>query len=160
MRYSAGGWCTSIEDCYGRSKTALGSSKSYLKSTNHWSVRDLLLPDCTKNFAFCNWTTVYQPYCDGASRAGDAEPVDYNGVTLYFRGFKVLQSMLHALLQPSPGAGAPSLAKATSLLISGSSAGGLTTYLHADYIADTVHKVNPSAIVKAVPEVGFFIDGE
>ena len=155
----AGGWCTSLEDCYGRSKTALGSSTSYKATTDAWSVRDVLKPDCGVNPAFCNWTTVYQPYCDGASRAGDAaDPVVVSGEALYFRGFKVLESMLHALLQPA-GAN-PSLADATQVLISGSSAGGLTTLLHADFIADAIHAANPAAVVKAVPEVGFFIDGQ
>ena len=41
------------------------------------------------------------------------------------------------------------------MLVSGSSAGGLSTLLHIDYIADAL----PAAHVRAVPEVGFFIDG-
>jgi hypothetical protein len=53
----------------------------------------------------------------------------------------------------------PSLAAAPRLLLSGSSAGGLTTYLHADAIAAAVRAVNPGVDVRAVPEVGFFIDG-
>lgn len=89
--------------------------------------------------------------CDGGSRAGNAAAVDYQGHTLYFRGFKVLESMLHALLKPA--AAAPSLSDAQHVLISGSSAGGLTTLLHADFIADAVHKASPNAVVKAVPEV-------
>ena len=31
--------------------------------------------------------------------------------------------------------------------------------LHADFIRDAILALNPSAVVKAVPEVGFFIDG-
>ena len=54
----------------------------------------------------------------------------------------------------------PSLAKGKSLLLTGSSAGSLGVYLHVDYVADAIHAVNPAAVVKAVPEVGFFIDGE
>lgn len=51
-----------MEDCYGRSKTKLGSSTTYPANTSAWSARDVLLPDCDVNPAFCNWSTVYQPY--------------------------------------------------------------------------------------------------
>lgn len=74
---------------------------------------------------------MYAPYCDGASRAGDlALPVTYKGKSLFYRGFRVLRATIAALLAPSTGA-MPSLADASSLLVSGSSAGGLTTFLHA-----------------------------
>jgi len=165
--FEGGGWCESAQDCYARSFTALGSSSSYAATTAHWSTRDVLLPDCVTNPYFCRFSSAYAPYCDGASRAGNADlPVVYKDTNLYYRGWRVLQATLAALLIADPGAGAaggpvamPSLAKARSLLISGSSAGGLTTFLHADFIAETVHTANPSIAVLAVPEVGFFIDG-
>ena len=99
---------------------------------------------------------------DGTSRASDAdEPVAVNGSFVYYRGFRVLQATLAALLDRStpPGPGMPSMAAASRVLLSGSSAGGLTVYLHADWVADAVHAVAPAALVLAVPEVGFFIDG-
>lgn len=179
--WEGGGWCESADDCYGRSKTALGSSKSYAKNTTSWSARDLLLPDCKTNPTFCNWTTVYAPYCDGQSRAGNlADPLMVNGENLYYRGFLNLEASLHAIIGSSEhtpsglrdqasvlssyrssegGQAMPLLSNATHLLISGSSAGGLTTMLHSDYIYDVVKKANPNIIIKAIPEVGFFIDG-
>lgn len=99
---------------------------------------------------------------DGTSRASDVdEPVAVNGSFVYYRGFRVLQATLAALLDRStpPGPGMPSMATASRVLLSGSSAGGLTVYLHADWVADAVHAVAPAALVLAVPEVGFFIDG-
>jgi hypothetical protein len=76
---------------------------------------------------------------------------------LHFRGFSILQASIDFLL--APGDAFPSLSEATTVVISGSSAGGLTTLLHADYVADRIHAANPQAVVKAIPEVGFFIDG-
>jgi hypothetical protein len=52
----------------------------------------------------------------------------------------------------------PSLADAAELLVSGSSAGGLTTLLHIDVIAERAREVNANIRVSAVPEVGFFVD--
>jgi O-palmitoleoyl-L-serine hydrolase len=159
--FEGGGWCVSLDDCYGRSSTALGSSSSYAHTTDKWNERDIMDYDCTKNPAFCTWTHIYTPYCDGTSRSSwVAAPVSVRGKDLHFRGFGVVDALMSAVLAPAgPGAGAPSLATATHLLVSGSSAGGLTTYLHADYVSGRVAAVNPSAVVKAVPEVGFFIDG-
>lgn len=161
--FEGGGWCESDEDCGVRSQTALGSS---LFNISTYASRDLLQSDCSVNPYFCEWSVAYAAYVDGASRSGDAlapVSVDVHGVntTIFYRGARVLAATLAALLAPGgPGAGMPSLAAAPRLLLSGSSAGGLTTFLHADAIADAVRAVNPSVEVRAVPEVGFFIDGE
>lgn len=104
---------------------------------------------------------MYARYCDGASRASDAaSPAEYNSTSLYFRGFPILRATLDALLGASPGDGAPSLAEATSLVISGGSAGGLSVFLHADYIAERARAVNPGiGVIRAIANDGFFIDG-
>lgn len=51
------------------------------------------------------------------------------GKTVYCRGRPLLDALLEDLL-PNKG-----LSSATDLLWSGCSAGGLTTYIHADYVA-------------------------
>ena len=162
--FEGGGWCESEADCLARSATPLGSSKSYAPTTS-WSQRDVLDVDCATNPRFCNWSSAYLPYCDGASRAGAVDgPVAVEGGTLHFAGARVLNATLAALLSPAPGGAAlpgfPSLARAATVLVTGSSAGGLATYLHADTIADAVAAAAPAATVLAAPEVGFFIDGE
>ena len=158
--FEGGGWCFSAADCYARSKTALGSSKSYPQTTKDWADRDLLDTNCTRNPHFCNYSSAYARYCDGASRSGDVtDPVVHNGTSLYYRGIRVLRATLDALTAYPPSVNMThSMANASELLISGSSAGGLTTYLHADYIADAARAVSPGVVVKAIPEVGFFID--
>ena len=158
--FEGGGWCESLEDCLSRSKTALGSSTGY-GATASWSQRDLLDIDCAKNPRFCTWSSAYFPYCDGASRAGAVEgPVEVDGTPLYFAGGRILNATLSELLSAAPGGDVlssfPSLATAEVVLVSGSSAGGLATYLSIDTIADALAAVNPSAQLLAAPEVGFF----
>lgn len=66
--------------------------------------------------------------CDGASFSGDkTEPYVHAATnqTLYFRGKRVLDAMLDTLLTEH------SLNTAEEVLLSGGSAGGLSTYLHA-----------------------------
>jgi hypothetical protein len=111
---------------------------------------------------FCNWSFIYAQYLDGTSRSGDAlAPVTVNGSTIFFRGHRILNETLKALLsRGGPGAGVPSIATASRLLITGSSAGGLTSFLHADEIASAVRAVNARCDVRVMPEVGFFIDGQ
>lgn len=158
--FEGGGWCESPEDCLSRSKTALGSSVNYSSSAS-WSQRDLLDVDCAKNSRFCSWSSAYLPYCDGASRSGAVEgPVDVSGTPLYYAGSRVLNVTLETLLSAAPGGSVlpafPSLADASVVLVSGSSAGGLSTYLHVDRISDALAVAAPSAQLFAAPEVGFF----
>lgn len=64
-----GGWCYTEDECVERSKTKLGSSKS-------WSP-DFELPygfvsdDQETNPDFYNWNLAFVAYCDGASFLGN-----------------------------------------------------------------------------------------
>ena len=85
--------------------------------------------------------------CDGGSWAGDtAKPVTVavnasTTLTVYYRGRRLLDAMIDHLLEEG-------LKDATNLLYSGCSAGGLTTYLHTDYVAERMPTtVKVSAVV-------------
>lgn len=54
---------------------------------------------------------------------------DYEGHKLYFRGFQNLKAYHDSLVKTK------GLGKATDVVISGCSAGGLATYLHLDWWA-------------------------
>ena len=158
--WEGGGWCESLLDCLARSNTTLGSSRTYPQTTTRYATRDVLLPDCATNPRFCNYASVYAPYCDGASRSSNVfEPVVVDGAPLFFRGYDVLRATVDALAQAAgPGFGVPPLSAMTELLVSGSSAGGLTTLLHLDFIAARAAEASPGIRVSGVPEVGFFVD--
>ena len=73
-----------------------------------------------------------------------------DGVTIYYRGKRILDALLDYLCAPEYG-----LTQATEVLMSGGSAGGLSVFLHADYVRSRVGQ----DVVKfaAAPVSGFFL---
>ena len=69
---------------------------------------------------------------------------------IFFRGKRLLDANLASLMQTR------GLRAATSVVLSGHSAGGLATYLHADYVRAQL----PRSLIfyAAVPDAGFFLD--
>jgi len=150
IHHEGGGWCEGVADCYGRSQGGLGSSKDYPKTTDLGG--GYFSEDPNVNPQMWNWNAVYLKYCDGGSFSGNNETVTtYNGHNLYFRGFRILQAMLADLLS-SRG-----LSKATDVVISGCSAGGLSTFLHVDWWRQHLPQ---GAHVVGMPDSGFFLDYE
>jgi len=107
-----------------------------------------------------NWNKVYVPYCDGGSHLGDVEdpvPVStgfYKG-NLHFRGRAIIDSVYDSLI------GSQGMNKATDVIISGSSAGGLTVILHVDRISAMIRdrsigKSTPRVV--GVADAGIFLD--
>eukprot|EP00053_Salpingoeca_punica_P010733 m.96143 g.96143 ORF g.96143 m.96143 type:complete len:440 (-) comp15477_c0_seq1:715-2034(-) len=143
-----GGWCYTLDDCLARANTSLGSSKFFGKTfgtgEGPFSSNPLINPE------FVNYHRVGFAYCDGASFSGNAdEPVVVRGTPLYFRGHRILVElfgMLHRQFGMDQG---------THLLVTGCSAGGLSTFLHADYIRDNLFPAG--GYVKAMPISGFFL---
>jgi len=126
---------------------ALGSSKSWATSV---SVGGVMSDDCKVNPDFCNFNRVYLPYCDGNSFSGNRDaPLVYNNTNLYFRGKRNIDATFQALTA-SHG-----FNKATNVVLTGCSAGGLATYMHTDYVATLL----PTTVQKygAIPISGFFL---
>ena len=71
-------------------------------------------------------------------------PVVQNGVSLYFRGFPILQATLQSLLEKG-------MSNAQEVILTGCSAGGLATYIHADYVASILP---PTAKYRAMADAG------
>ena len=91
---------------------------------------------------------MYLKYCDGSSQTGDVDaPVLVDNATIYYRGHRILRAVTAFLSTAT-------LADATDVVISGCSAGGLSTYLHADEWTEAL----PTARVSALPDSGFFLD--
>ena len=143
-----GGWCYNETLCYERSLTRLGSSK-FFPTTSSCGCVNVENGDIDRD---CN--CIYMPYGDGASFSGlreDPWPAPGNK-KLYFRGWKNLEATLDYAFQKL------GMAKATQVVLTGGSAGGLSTFLHADYVAERVRKEAPLAFTKAMPVVGYFLD--
>jgi hypothetical protein len=86
-----------------------------------------------------------------------AEPVEHDGVKLYFRGRYNLEGTFDDLSAKH------GLGDATQVLIGGDSAGGLATFLHIDKMTDMIHESNSKAgnahaQVLGMPDSGFWPD--
>lgn len=94
-------------------------------------------------------------YCDGASFSGFvADPVptpSAPGGQLFFRGIRNFDAAVAALLQRG-------LTGATSVVLTGGSAGGLSTLLHLDRLRARLAIEAPAARVVGKPVCGFFLE--
>jgi hypothetical protein len=157
MLYLGGGaWCWSLENCFYRSSTEFGSSKTWPRRI---AAEDfgggLLSPNCSINPTFCDFNLASINYCDGNSfSSARREPLTYNNKTLYFRGKQILDALLRQLVETE------GLGHATAFVLTGGSAGGLAVYLHSDDIYDGFLKLHLPLLKKyaAIPVSGFFLD--
>ena len=151
LYFEGGGWCYDKKDCLQRSTGDLGSSKKWPDTA---SAGGIMSDNCKVNPDFCNFHRVYMKYCDGDSFSGNRDDaVVVEGKPLYFRGHRILKGILDTLVA-SYG-----LKDAKEVMLTGCSAGGLSTFLHADYVHDYVKGVAPALHkFKAAPISGFFLD--
>ena len=113
----------------------------------------------TANPSLANWSAVWLPYCDGDSFSGRRQDVfvwdngntsdPHQRTSLYFRGSYNLAATLDWLTTNST----TSFAAASTVVLTGCSAGGLAAYLHADEVAA---RVPPTADYRVAPGSGFF----
>jgi len=151
--FEGGGWCgasdlsTTLESCYQRSKGALGSSLSYPPTMTAGGI----LSGDAGNY-FKNWTKVFMKYCDGSGHQGSRkDPVSYKDSKLYFRGKDVTIANLNAVDKIY----GLFTGKVTNLILSGCSAGGLASYMWANYLFD---KIRPTTKYWVIPDSGMFLD--
>jgi len=104
-----------------------------------------------ENPSLFNFNTAFVRYCDGGSYSGDSQ-VDFGGRTLQFRGRTIRDAVIRDLLLHH------GMARATDVLISGCSAGGLAVLFGIDQIASMIHEVVPRARVRGMVDSGFFIE--
>ena len=127
----------------------LGSSKPWAKSAGCGCMNT----NGTGLEEDCN--CLYMPYCDGASFSGYRPrpwPVPGQQDKLTFRGIKNFDATIEWALQHG-------LQDATEFVLTGGSAGGLSTFLHMDRAATRVRKAAPNCKkIRGAPVVGFFLD--
>ena len=139
-----GGWCYDEIDCLERSKNALGTSTLWNDSYCYGSPAF----NC---YGMENCTMVFLPYCDGSSFTSyreEVHPVPNSTENLHFRGRLNLIRTLDILLRDY------GLGNAKDVVLAGGSAGGLSTYLGLDYVAERLPKAN----VVGMPVAGYFLD--
>ena len=145
-----GGWCYDEQECYSRSQMNLGSSKAWGKEAGCACM------NANKDGPVADCNCLYMPYGDGASFSGyrpDPWPVPgMPGKNLTFRGIVNLDATLDWAFEHG-------LSEATEFVLTGGSAGGLSTFLHMDRVAAQIRQ-RSSTIQKIVgaPVVGYFLD--
>ncbi|XP_057780392.1 pectin acetylesterase 8-like isoform X2 [Salvia miltiorrhiza] len=146
VHIEGGGWCNNETTCLARKSTRLGSSKQMAKQvafSGIFSNKPQFNPD------FYNWNRIKVRYCDGASFTGDVEAVNPD-TGLYYRGARVFVAIVEDLL-------AKGMSHAQNAILSGCSAGGLTSILHCDRFRSLVPATTK---VKCFADAGFFINTE
>ncbi|KAL6536325.1 Pectin acetylesterase 8 [Orobanche gracilis] len=144
VHFEGGGWCNNVTTCLARKSTRLGSSKQMAKQvvfSGIFSNKPKFNPD------FHNWNRVKIRYCDGASFTGDVTEVD-PATKLYYRGARIFVAVMEDLL-------AKGMKNAQNAVISGCSAGGLTSILHCDNFKALLPI---GTKVKCLADAGFFIN--
>ncbi|XP_078446567.1 pectin acetylesterase 5-like [Wolffia australiana] len=145
IHLEGGGWCSSVESCLSRTKTAYGSS-NLMKRLVHFP--GILSRNQTQNPDFYNWNRVLVRYCDGGSFSGNVENEIHDGERLFFRGQRIWEAVMDDL-------SASGLATAKQALLTGCSAGGLATFIHCDAFRA---RLPLNTTVKCFADAGFFLD--
>jgi STAM-binding protein len=109
----------------------------------------LVSGDPNVNPDFWAWNVAYLIYCDGASFSGNKDnPIVVNGTSIYFRGRRILDTVINDLIKRN-------LNKATHVILTGCSAGGLSTFLHTNYVGA---RIPSTAVFKSIPQSGYFLN--
>ncbi|PNX88380.1 notum-like protein, partial [Trifolium pratense] len=139
-----GGWCHNATTCLARKTTRLGSST---KMGDTLAFSGILNDNKQFNPDFYNWNRIKVRYCDGSSFTGDVEAVNPE-TKLHFRGARIFEAVMEDLL-------AKGMKNAQNAIISGCSAGGLTSLLHCDRFRALLPR---GAKVKCISDAGYFIN--
>jgi len=133
--FQGGGVCgdqtlnKTVENCYQRSKTYQGSSIYWAQTLK---AEGILSTDPNKNI-FANWTKVIMIYCDGAFHQGYTKaPLKYKDAQLYFRGALITRAHFKYINNRFK------LNEAQKIVISGSSAGGMSAFAWSDYVKSLI----------------------
>ncbi|CAM6112340.1 unnamed protein product [Calypogeia fissa] len=151
--HEGGAWCQNADDCLQRSYTQLGSSTQMPASM---TFVGMLSNSPVESPDFYNWNRIYLKYCDGGSFNGDvSDPmrvanssINGTGPFIFLRGQRIWEALMEDLMEKG-------MKNAQKALLSGCSAGGLTTFLHCDQYRDLMPT---TTLVKCVSDAGFFLD--
>ncbi|XP_044504042.1 pectin acetylesterase 8-like isoform X1 [Mangifera indica] len=146
VHIEGGGWCNNASTCLSRKSTRLGSSTKMVKKV---AFSGMLSNKQKFNPDFFDWNKVKVRYCDGASFTGDVEAVN-PATNLHYRGARVFLAIMEDLM-------AKGMKNAKNAVLSGCSAGGLTSILHCDKFRGLF----PTGTkVKCFADAGYFINAK
>eukprot|EP01147_Barroeca_monosierra_P006562 gene6562-7514_t len=144
INLQGGGECADEKSCKAKLKTSLGSSNYFPRTVSSFGqYQDF---DCNHNELLCGWTMVYIPYCSQDLHSGQIANPSPATWGLYFSGAFIVQTVLAELTRHFE------LSKATEVVLSGQSAGGIGIWYHLDMLSELL----PNARVVGAPIAGFY----
>ena len=178
LHLQGGGWCSSLADCAARARFPVYSGEASIGSTAAWgdpagapctqALRSttppcesdggsggILSSNATLNPLFASATKVWLGYCSGDGFSGTIQgPVAVNASSaVHFGGSFILEAILSELFAQH------GMAAARSVLLKGCSAGGASTFTHADFVGARVRAgTGGAARYAALPGAGFLLD--
>ncbi len=147
--FEGGGGCSSDASCKARGENSRDLTTSKERPNATLVPEGILSTVPEVNPDFANWAHVYVHYCTSDRYAGDAVR-QIDGATWQFRGAEVVQALVDQLSTAAIG-DAPTLAAASEVLITGSSAGAQGVHNNLDRIAARL----PKAQVKGIADAGW-----
>lgn len=152
LYFKGGGVCSDEKTCKQREPNLTSSNpwrRSELRELGDDETRadGILSNNPAHNPDFYNWNHVFMVYCSSDGWAGTraASPESFGW---HFAGHYIVDAMLDAL-QDKEIVGAPNLADATEILVTGSSAGGFGVHNNIDRIAEKFSTVDVRALSDA-----------
>ena len=142
-----------LESCYYRSLTDIGSSLNYGANGSIYQQNASMgyaSSDKETNPAFANWNIVYLLYCDGTNAQSYLEePLYFNNTPLWFRGFNNTLAAFEYFRQNM------GLFNADTVFIAGGSSGGTSAMVWSSYLQDYFPK---SVRLLGISDGGLFLD--
>lgn len=140
-----------FSDCLARSKTELGSSKSWPESKTE--DNGFLSNDKEENPNFYNWHKFDFPYCDGSFHQGHLEEgVEVEGERIFIRGRKNVEEGIKFITN------AIDLRTIRRVVVTGISTGGYATFSWITSIEEIFKGINKDIEVYGIPDSGYFVD--
>ena len=140
-----------FSDCLARSKTELGSSKSWPESKLEES--GFLSNNMEENPNFFNWHKFDFPYCDGSFHQGYVEEgVEVEGERIFIRGRRNVEEGIKFIINTID------LRTIKRVVVTGVSTGGYATFSWITNIEEIFKGINKDIEVYGIPDSGFFVD--
>ncbi|CAI7833042.1 unnamed protein product, partial [Closterium sp. NIES-53] len=153
IHFPGGGWCATKRQCGWRARRLLGGTTRWPPTNNaSWAqgrFGGILSSNEGTNPFFAGWHLAMPVYCDGGGYAGAAGRVAVGeGRFVYMDGSRIVSAIMDDLLAKR------AIVRATEVLVSGTSAGGLAVMRLCDSLAALL----PRASVKCLLDGSFFPD--
>lgn len=149
-----GGLCVTPFDCIERAKHSnYGSSKDWPSDQTPHQDRYMMTTSYSQLNPFMNFSHVYVPYCSGDTWLGTSSKARADIFGLQMSGHLIIETMLDRLLNLT------TLPYATDVILSGTSAGGIGTFHHTDWLAERLAQAAHARHSKPPRVAGVPIEG-